>query len=148
ADPHGIAVDTKNNLIYVTNHGSTHRVDPSLIEKVPPRALFFGQGKGKTNWPLSRNYSIPGSGKMFPSSVTVYPRTARGDAAPVRVIEGPKTQLNWPNGIAVDPEHGEIFVANDMDDSILVFKDTANGDVAPTRVIKGPKSLVKNPTGV
>jgi DNA-binding beta-propeller fold protein YncE len=64
------------------------------------------------------------------------------------VIQGPKTQLDWPNGVAVDPQNGELFVANDMGDSILVFSDTANGDVAPIRVLKGPKSLVKNPTGV
>ena len=43
---------------------------------------------------------------------------------------------------------GEIFVANDADDSVLVFKITDNGDVAPTRVIKGARTLIKNPTGV
>lgn len=148
ADPHGIALDPKNNLIYVTNHGTTHSVDPEQIKKLPPRALFIDGSLSKPNWPLSRNYSIPGSGKISPSSITVYPKTASGDSAPLRVIQGPKTQLNWPNGLAVDPASGELFVANDMDNSILVFSDSANGDVPPIRVIKGPKSLVKNPVGV
>src|ERR1700687_2982521 len=29
ADPHGMALDTKNGLLYVSNHGSTHQVRPS-----------------------------------------------------------------------------------------------------------------------
>ncbi len=56
--------------------------------------------------------------------------------------------LNWPMQIAVDDEHAELYVANDMDHSIVVFKTADNGDVAPTRIIKGPKTRVKNPTGV
>ena len=45
-------------------------------------------------------------------------------------------------------DRGELFVANDADDSVVVFQQTANGDVAPIRVIKGSKTGVKNPTGV
>jgi DNA-binding beta-propeller fold protein YncE len=56
--------------------------------------------------------------------------------------------LNWPTDIAVHPERGELFVANDTGDSITVYRTTDTGDVAPIRVIKGPRSLVKNPTGV
>jgi DNA-binding beta-propeller fold protein YncE len=56
--------------------------------------------------------------------------------------------MDWPTGLAVDMERGELYVANDMGDSILVFDITASGDVAPKRVVKGSKTLVKNPTGV
>lgn len=146
ADPHGIALDTRNNLIYVTNHGSRHQVDPSAINL--PSTGFLGFWEGKTNWPLGLNYAVPGSGDNLPASITVYPKTAKGDTPPLRVIEGPKTQFNWPSGIAVDPDRDEIFVANDVGDSILVFRASASGDVAPIRVLKGPKSLVKNPTGL
>jgi DNA-binding beta-propeller fold protein YncE len=66
----------------------------------------------------------------------------------LRVIQGSKTQLNWPTAIAVDPEHGELFVANDTGHSITVYDLKANGDVAPIRVIKGPKTLLKNPSGI
>jgi DNA-binding beta-propeller fold protein YncE len=48
----------------------------------------------------------------------------------------------------VHEQRGEIFVANDADDSVLVFKITDNGDVAPTRVIKGARAAIKNPTGL
>jgi DNA-binding beta-propeller fold protein YncE len=71
-----------------------------------------------------------------------------GDTAPLRVIQGPKTQLDWPTAIAVHPDRGEIYVANDTNHTITIYPADANGDVAPIRVIKGPKSMVKNPTGV
>jgi DNA-binding beta-propeller fold protein YncE len=64
------------------------------------------------------------------------------------VIQGPNTQLNWPTAVAVHPERGELFVANDTGHSVLVFRTDANGDVTPIRVLKGPRSLIKNPTGL
>jgi len=84
----------------------------------------------------------------LPASVTVYPRDAAGDVTPLRVIQGPQTQLNWPTAPTVDPRRGELFVADDTGDSVLVFDVGASGDAAPKRVIKGPKSMVKSPTGV
>ena len=144
ADPHGIALDAKNDLIFVVNHGSVHQVQAGK----PTLERSFGGGDGKANWPLGFGHAIPGSGKNLPPSITVYSRGASGDAAPVRVIQGPKSQMNWPTGIAHDPRANEIYVANDMGDSILVFPASASGDAAPIRVIKGPKTLIKNPTGV
>ncbi len=146
ADPHGIALDTKNNLIYVSNHGSWHQVDPAT-GNLPPTG-FLGFWEGKNNWPLGLNFAVPGSGENRPASITVYAKTAKGDTPPLRVIEGPKTQMDWPSGIAVDPDRDEIYVANDVGDSVLVFPASASGDTAPIRVLKGPKSLVKNPTGL
>jgi DNA-binding beta-propeller fold protein YncE len=144
ADPHGIALDAKNDLIFVVNHGSVHQVKPGQ----PTLVRTFAGGDGKSNWPLGFGHAIPGSGKNLPPSITVYARGASGDAAPLRMIQGPKTQMNWPTGIGYDPRANEIYVANDMGDSILVFSAAANGDVAPIRVMKGPKTLLKNPTGV
>ena len=164
ADPHGIALDMENDLIYVTNHGSSHEVRAGL----GPRTGYLGRAlevlgitdfdvrqsifgfffNGKANWPLGPNNTVPGSGKIEPSSITVYDRSASGDTPPVRVIAGPHTQLNLASGIALHPERGELFVANDVGDSILVFRASANGDVAPIRVLKGPNSGIKNPTGL
>jgi DNA-binding beta-propeller fold protein YncE len=137
ADPHGIALDPKTGLIYVTNWG-THQ---DRKYDVPWRY-------GKVNWPAGRNNNIPGSGKIDPPSITVYRKDAKGDVAPLRVIQGPKTLMNWPTSIAVHPDRGELFVANDTNDTVTVYRTTDNGDVAPIRVLKGPKSMIKNPTGV
>jgi DNA-binding beta-propeller fold protein YncE len=135
ADPHGIALDLKNDLIFVTNYGTLHQFLPNDAGK-----LF------KSNWPLQK--PVPGSGEMRAPSITVYRRDASGDTAPLRVIQGSRTRLDWPAGLAFHPERNELFVANDMDDSILVFDASARGDIAPVRVLKGPKTLVKNPSGL
>jgi DNA-binding beta-propeller fold protein YncE len=137
ADPHGIALDPKSGLIFVTNWGTFNE----RKYEGPPRY-------GKTNWPVGRDNNIPGSGKNQPPSITVYRKDARGDVAPLRVIQGPKTLLNWPTSIAVHPDRGELFVANDTNDTVTVYRTTDNGDVTPIRVLKGPRSMIKNPTGV
>jgi 6-phosphogluconolactonase (cycloisomerase 2 family) len=78
----------------------------------------------------------------------VYPLEANGDVAPLRVIEGDKTQLNWPAGMTIDPRSGLLFVANDGGHSVVAFGVTDEGNVAPRRVLKGPKTNLANPTGV
>ena len=148
ADPHGMALDTTHDLIFVTNHGSVHSLKSVTAQESEAAGGTARRGKGKKNWPVGENFAIPGSGRNLPPSITVYSRTAAGDTAPLRVIRGPKTRLNWPTGLTYDPRTDELFVANDMGDEILVFSGAANGDVAPTRVIKGPQSRIKNPTGV
>ena len=134
ADPHGVALDTKNGWAFVANYGNHSSYAPG--EERNGGGATGGQGR------------IVGSGKFYPPSITVYPIKADGDIDPLRIIQGPKTQLNWPAHIAVDSDTGLIYVANDGGDAILVFKVTDSGDVAPTRVIKGPLTQIKNPTGV
>jgi DNA-binding beta-propeller fold protein YncE len=149
ADPHGIALDMKNDLMVVANHG--HRRfygGPAVSTITETWEEWIGKtsGAGELNG-LPRRY-LPGLGKFEMPSINIYTRNASGNTAPLRVIKGPKTQLNWPSHVAVHEERGEIFVANDADDSILVFRTSDSGDVAPTRVIQGPKTRVKNPTGL
>jgi DNA-binding beta-propeller fold protein YncE len=145
ADPHGIAIDPSRDLLFVANFGSVAEHDASIAAR--GGGDYFSLSE-KPNWPLGRESAVPGTGKYLPASITVYPRDAAGDVAPIRVIQGPKTQLNWPTALAIDPKRGEVFVANDTGDSILVFDVTASGDVPPKRVIAGPRSMVKSPTGV
>jgi len=133
ADPHGIAIDSKNRLIFVTNYGSTSTKVKS-------------GGEQRQNWPLEG--VVAGSGRSLPPSITVYPMDAVGDVAPIRIIQGPKTKLNWGTGINIDPERSEIFVANDMTSEVLVYDLNANGDAAPKRVLAGPKTMIKSPTAV
>ena len=128
-DAHGIAIDPKNKLLFVSNHGATSRAEPD--DSV-----------------LAIKRRIPGSGKFDPPSITVYALDARGNTAPLRIIEGPRTQLNWPAAMAIDTERGELYVANDVEDSIVVFRTTDTGNTAPSRVIQGPRTGLKNPTGI
>ncbi|MSO21395.1 MAG: hypothetical protein EXQ56_13235 [Acidobacteria bacterium] len=145
ADPHGITFDPASNLIYVTNWGTFN------VHKRPDGSSDVettGRGAGRKNFPIPRSYSIRGSGDVHPPSINIYPREAGGDTPPLRMIQGPKTQLNWPTAISVDSKRGEIFVANDTTHAINVYSANATGDVAPIRVLSGPKTLIKNPTGV
>jgi len=147
ADPHGVALDSKNGLMFVTNFGSTQSHTPGP-DGGPRSGGTLGGGEGKTAWPLGWDDVVPGSGRFYPPSINVYPIKASGNTAPLRVIAGPRTQMNWPTAISFDDERNEIYVANDAADSVLVFDASAEGDAAPVRVLKGPKSLIKNPTGV
>ena len=137
ADPHGIAVDTRSRLMFVANHGS--RYTP-MGERPPGMPEHWPQGRdtGRT----------PGSGNFTPASITVYPWRSSGNIPPLRVIQGPRTMLNWPATLFVDEERGELYVANDAGDSILVFDVAADGDVAPKRAVMGPQTGLKYPTGV
>jgi len=119
-DPHGLALDIKDKLIFVSNFGNAD--------------IRAGRGE---------RY-----GKFDPPSITVYPMEGSGNVKPLRIIEGPKALLNWPAHMVFSEERGELFVANDADNSILVFRATDQGDVAPTRMIKGPKTGIKSPPGI
>jgi hypothetical protein len=118
SDSHGLAIDTKNKLLFINNWGNIS------------------------------DYKVPGSGRFEAPSITVYALTADGDTAPLRIIQGPKTQLDWPGAMSVDPATGDLFVANDMGQSVIVFHSKDQGDVVPSRVIKGAKTHISYPTGV
>ena len=158
ADPHGIAFDPKTRLLYIANYG-TERDETFGVDQQMPHPLNALQPRGarnvrRPNWPAgnlnnaNRREVVFGSGKFGPPTVTVHSADANGNVVPVRVIEGPKTQLNWPTGISVDSERQEIYVSNAAGDSINVYRATANGDEAPIRQIKGPKTMLRNPNGV
>src|SRR5580704_16102909 len=141
ADPHGMVFDARNKLLFVANHGSYHEVKAALPGETRRERVYPG-------FPLNREDAVPGSGKLLPPSITVYSSNVKGDAAPIRVIQGPQTQMDWPTALTLDAERDELFVANDGGNSILVFDASASGDVPPLRILKGPKSLVSNPTGI
>jgi DNA-binding beta-propeller fold protein YncE len=118
SDTHGVALDEKRNLMFVNN------------------------------WGHVSDYKTAGTGRFEDPSISVYSLDASGDAPPLRVIQGPKTQLNWPAAMSLDPETGDLYVANDVGQSILVFRETDKGNVAPSRVIKGDKTGLRYPAGV
>ena len=122
ANVHGIYVDTKANEIYAVNLGHEMVRDPTTRMPV-----------GSTHAP----------------SITVYSRTAKGNVAPLRTIQGPNTMLDNAKPIFVDSERHEIVVANGgPTDALLFFDQKAKGNAAPVRVIQGADTGLSNPTGV
>lgn len=146
ADVHGIALDTKNHLLYLGNRGawSQNRNGVGWARAVKEGVRTWEIPLEKEAW---RNM-VPGSGKFLAPSITVYPLKASGDTPPLRVIQGSQTMLNWPAHISLDVEHGEVFVADAITDAILVFRATDSGNVKPLRVLKGSRTGIRNPHGV
>jgi 6-phosphogluconolactonase (cycloisomerase 2 family) len=118
SDSHGMAIDTKRKLLFVDNWGNI------------------------------ADDAIPGSGRFGPPSITVYRLQANGDEAPVRIIQGSKTSLDWPGALSVDQDTGDLYVANDMGQNIIVFHSDDQGDITPSRIIKGPRTGLSYPVGV
>ncbi len=129
ADPHGIHVDDLHNEMMVTNWGSWN--------------VTLGRYTTSTRDPIE----LPG-GSFREPSIAIYETTAAGDTKPLRVIQGPATQLNWPTGIDFDPAADEIIVANNADDSVLFFHRTDGGNVKPFRRIKGDRTGIDRPMAV
>jgi hypothetical protein len=69
----------------------------------------------------------------FAQSILAFKGDVTGEKKPLRVIQGPHTQMMKPDQVDVDPEHNEIFVPDAS--GILVFQRDGNGDVAPLRRI-------------
>jgi hypothetical protein len=62
---------------------------------------------------------------------------ADGEEPPIRVIQGPLTQIvNWSGRLGLDPVNDELLVPEGK--KVLVFSRTANGNVPPIRVLEGP----------
>ena len=79
--------------------------------------------------------------QAFSQAVLTFRGGATGEEAPIRVIQGSRTQLKAPDRMAIDPVHNEIFIVEQG--YILVFAREANGDVAPLRRLGGPDTGIR-----
>jgi 6-phosphogluconolactonase (cycloisomerase 2 family) len=152
ADARGLAVDTVNNVFVVGNHG--HRQfygGPAISSLGGTWAQWiarngFPQQTGLRSLPRETRPEL--GARCEEPSINIYQLGASGNTAPLRVIKGSRTQLNWPGHVAVHEKRQEIFVANDAGDGILVFRLSDSGNVAPTRVLRGARTGIFAPTGV
>jgi DNA-binding beta-propeller fold protein YncE len=148
SDPHGLGIDPENNEIFTANHDSYHEVLTGEDDRNAVTAQIARGTATAQNLAGPRLDLRPSRGKFVEPSITVHSRLAQDNAPPVRVIRGPKTELNLPMKIFVDTVHNEIFVANSGTSAILVFSRTADGDVAPIRKLQGPATRLKRPVGL
>jgi hypothetical protein len=77
-------------------------------------------------------------GNPFAQAILAFRGDVNGNQAPIRVIQGPKTQLIEADTLEIDDVNKEIFVP--LRDDIVVFPMDGNGDVAPIRILHGPKN--------
>lgn len=70
---------------------------------------------------------------------------ASGDTRPIKVLEGPSTQIGEAAGIAFDSS-GRMYVANYSDGVVsdphisVYSRNWRNGDTAPVKVLRGPST--------
>jgi hypothetical protein len=88
--------------------------------------------------PIHDEFTLP---QQFGQAILTYRGGADGEEAPIRVLQGPHSQLDAPEHLDVDPIHNEIFVPT-RDGAVLVFPREGRGDVAPIRVLRGPDTML------
>src|SRR5438132_13597059 len=76
--------------------------------------------------------------QLVNDAILVFRSDVGGDVAPVRVIHGPKTKLDRPVRVSVDPVNNLMAVTTIQ--GVLFFNRTDEGDVAPKWTISGPKT--------
>jgi DNA-binding beta-propeller fold protein YncE len=81
-------------------------------------------------------------------AILFFPGGAHGEQAPLRIIQGARTKLEYVDNVDVDPLHNEVFTAHVGAHAILVFNRKANGNVEPLRLIHGPKTKLYKPKKV
>jgi NHL repeat len=166
--PSGIARDSSGR-IYVTNRGSSTVTifAANANGNVPPVAVIGGSNTQLSN-PVGialdatdKIYVVNASGTSR-DSVTIYPPLAAGtgiiNEAPVGVISGSKTMLDYPDGIAVD-SLGIIYVANQSGGPVVphqrldvgkitVYAAGGSGNISPIATISGAATGLSFPLGI
>src|SRR5262249_6763274 len=80
-------------------------------------------------------------------AILIFRGGASGEERPVRVIQGPHTQILGGPGqgldkVSIDPVNGEILQPTSTG-ALLIFDRMANGDAAPKRVLSGPDTEIR-----
>ncbi len=161
--PAGLAVDSVHQELYVANDITDASFitvfDLSASGNTAPLRVLQGPQTG-INGPIGMaldlvhdelfvvNYKVANGG-----SIAVFPRTASGNTAPLRTVQGPSTGFNNAQSIALDLAHDEMIVSDSFFDtaspgSLVVFPRSASGDTAPVRQVSGPDTGLCNPIGI
>ncbi len=157
-----IAVDPVNNEVFVPGRGGILVFSTRANGDVAPLRVLMGP---KTQMAIASPEAVavdPENDLLVVTtrstkSLLLFDRTAEGDTPPKRVISGPKSGLQFPQGIALYPEGKKIFVsvtdgerdgAEQTPGFVGVWNYSDNGDVAPLAIITGPNSTIIRPRGV
>jgi DNA-binding beta-propeller fold protein YncE len=81
-------------------------------------------------------------------AVLVFSRSESGNVAPLRVIQGPRTQIRTAQGLDVDTVNNEIAVVNEATRTITIYRRLDVGDVEPLRTISDATGSLSRPVGI
>ena len=152
--PSGLAVHTGRGELFVASSGAHSVVvhPTSARGNVAPIRTIQGGATGLAMGKIVSGIGVAfdgievdeTNGEIFvvnsaavPPSITVYGVTDDGNVAPRRTIQGANTTLAHPVDIAVNAQHGEIYVTDSdpFGRRLLTFSRTAVGNVAPIRTV-------------
>ncbi len=156
---YGWAVDAVNNEVAGTfqqDGSAVHvfdRVTGEPLRDINGPTTGLGDPKGVFIDTVNNELLVVNEGHFLGAppqapAILVYTRTATGNVAPLRAIQGALTGLNGPKQISVDTLNNEMAVSNGPANSISVFNRLAKGNVAPVRTIGGELTGLSNPAGV
>ncbi|HEV3090056.1 MAG TPA: hypothetical protein VGX91_01285 [Candidatus Cybelea sp.] len=159
--PIGLALDASGDL-FVAECASD-----CTYGSMRPAVLEFARGANGNTYPVreitgprtglshANAIALDSKGNIYVSnigggsggnSIDVFVPDAFGNARPSRVIEGSRTRLDGPLGIAVD-RYG-LYADSDYDSYVVRFKENARGDVSPLATIAGSKTDLSGPDGM
>lgn len=157
----GVAVDSLHQ-VYVANLDYGHKITVYPAGKygnVKPIRRIEGSNTrldpagvavdANENIYAANNYG----GSDCEGSVTIYAPGYKGNVKPTAEIEGLRTKLCRPYGVALDSD-GNIYVVNQgpfggsEEGSITVYAAGSNGNVAPTQRIMGSMTQLYSPVAI
>lgn len=150
SNPTGIAVDQVHGELYVVN-SNTHTItvySSGADGDVAPLRTLQGAATTLTN-PIDVVVDAA-HGEIFvadydqAAGVKVFSRTAEGNTPPLRVI----SSSNRCTYLALDPFHGELYVAARYHGVVQVYDRAASGNATPLRSIWGSTSGINEPNGL
>jgi hypothetical protein len=158
--PSQIFADVLHNELYVVNHFDNSITvfplnangDQPPLRRLVGAATLIDEPSGVAVDLVHDELVVSNFDDGEDGSVTVYPRTATGNIAPLRRIAGAATGLKWAVQAAVDPVSNEIFIGcqgnGAVPAGVRVFSRTANGNVAPIRTLAGAATKIDTPYGI
>lgn len=153
---HGIAYDPIHDEVLVPQPFAQAVLifSGSIAGEQPPTRFIQGPLTQLNNLdkldidPVHNEIFVPDRDKIL-----VFPRTANGNVAPIRVLKTPKgMQID---AVSVDNVHNVMFVTADpyaysrgKPPKILMFNRTDEGEAKPKAIITGPKTMLTGTFGI
>jgi len=135
--PYRLAIDPENNLLVVANNNppAIFMFDRTAQGDVAPKATIAGPQTGFMQiqavevYPPTRSIVVEISdtvaasteGRAKPGFIGVWNYSDEGDVAPRAVLRGPDGLMIRPRGMAINPEHKEIYVADMRRNALFTF---------------------------
>ena len=150
----GIAVDPQNDvviasdpnrkslLLYDRTRNAAENGQTRPVRQIIGPATYIGMVASVAV--DSQRQEIFTTNNDIEDTVVVMPYTAKGNAAPARVLSVP--HQTW--GLALGKSTDELAVTAEIFNAVVFYRREAKGVEAPVRVIRGPKTRLADPHGI